>query len=86
MNIKNVKKKPCGCPKRPKNKNKAGKASASELQTFDRIQWLKTHVLPTKLTDRTVRLKYLQHMSEMDKYFATRAVFQQFDDDGNRIF
>ena len=76
--------KECGCPKNKKKKDKNNlMAKTSTLQTFDRIEWLKKRVLSSKLADRTVRLKYLKHASEMNEYFATKRVFDRFDDDHN---
>ncbi len=79
--------KPCGCPKKHKEKKLTkNKIETSSLQTFDRIQWLKTRVNPRKLMDSTVKLKYLKHISEMAEYFATKKVFKRFDEDGNGTF
>ena len=81
------KKKTCGCPKKSKKSLESkDHIEASMLQTFDRIQWLKKHVLPQNLANRTVKLKYTKHISEMNEYFATKRVFKRFDDDGNSKF
>ncbi len=58
----------------------------SSLQTFDRIEWLRKRVLPGKLIDRTVRLKYLVHPSEMNEHLAIKKVFKRFDEDHNSQF
>lgn len=55
----------------------------SPMQTFDRIQWLKSRTLSKNLIDRTIQLKYLRHVSEINQYLSTRIVFNNFDDDGN---
>ncbi len=80
-----AKRRPCNCPP-PLKAAKAtnGQMSTSALQTFDRVEWLKHHVIPQYLIDRTVKLKYTKHISEMNEYFATKKVFNRFDDDGNR--
>ena len=57
----------------------------SYMQTFDRIQWLKSRTLSKNLADRTVQLEYIKHVSEMGQYSDTKSVFDYFDDDGNRI-
>jgi len=57
--------------------------SLFQFQAFDRIEWLKSHVPQSRLTDRTVKLKYLVHPSELKEHLAVKKVFDRFDDDGN---
>ena len=57
-----------------------------QFQTFNCIEWLKSHVPENRLTDRTVKIKYLVHPAEMNEHKAVKKVFQRFDDDGNSKF
>ena len=57
----------------------------SPMQTFDRVEWMKKHVLPGKLVDGTVGLKYLIHPSEINEHLAIEKVFSRFDSNGNSI-
>ena len=51
-----------------------------EPQPYDRIEWMKKHISPLKLVDRTIRLRYLIHPAEMGEHDATKEVFGRFDD------
>ena len=77
-------KKGCIGEKKPKKDHRKPKVY-SALQTFDRIEWLKKRVLPKRLIDRTVKLKYLIHPSQMNEHFAIKKVFNRFDNDGNSM-
>jgi len=72
----------CECRKKsPKKFNR----SASQ-PTFEQIEWLRKRVCPNKLIDRTVRMKYLVHPSEMNEHQSIKKVFNRFDEDGNSNF
>jgi len=55
----------------------------SEFQSFNCIQWLKSRVPQNRLTDRTVRLKYLVHPAEKNGHKTIKNIFDRFDEDGN---
>jgi len=69
----------CKCKKKPN----AGKEVLTQVGTFERVEWLKKRVSKSRLTDRTVKLKYLVHPAEMNEHIAAKKVFKRFDEDGN---
>ncbi len=68
----------------PTEKEDEEEMRRSPLQTIDRIDWLKSRVPARRFLDRTVKLKYIKPLSEMNEYSATKKVFNRFDGDGNR--
>lgn len=72
----------CNC----KKKSHKGKELLTQVGTFERVEWLKKRVDKSRLTDRTVKLKYLVHPAEMNEHIAVKKVFKRFDEDGNSSF